>query len=260
MRFAHLSDMHLLERATAVAGRGLGVRFVSLGRRLDAEDRLEKARAAIAHARAVGAEHFLFTGDLTETGALGQFEVLAELLAECTLSGDDVTLLPGNHDAYATPTAWRDAIEGPLRPWARNAAADPGKVVELAGAFVLPVDATFHQPVTRSAARFTDEIESALAARLTDPLLAKSRVVVAIHHPPHPRPGPWHWVDGLLGGKRLLALIENAPNVIVAHGHLHKPIDRAHGASRVVGAAATVDGAMPEVFGEATERARELVA
>jgi 3',5'-cyclic AMP phosphodiesterase CpdA len=262
MRFAHLSDMHLLERAERIRGRrSLDVRFVSLGRRLDAEDRLAKARAAIAHARAAGAEHFLFTGDLTETGALGQFEVLAELLAECKLRSDEVTLLPGNHDAYASENAWSEALDGPLRPWAKNAASEPGKIVELADAFVLPVDATFHQPVTRSAARLTEELESAIAARLGDPLVVRSRVVVAIHHPPHPRPGPWHWVDGLLGGKRLLALVENAPNVIVAHGHLHQSIDRVHGAARVLGAAATVDGAMPEVFGDArSDQARTRVA
>ena len=100
MRFAHLSDMHLLERTDR---RRFDVRFVSLGRRLDAADRLAKARAAIEHARAAGADHLLFTGDLTETGTLAQFEVLAELLADCNLRDDEVTLLPGNHDAYTSP-------------------------------------------------------------------------------------------------------------------------------------------------------------
>jgi 3',5'-cyclic AMP phosphodiesterase CpdA len=245
--------MHLLERATRQTRR-LDVRFVSLGRRLDAEDRLAKARAAIGHARANGAEHFLFTGDLTETGTLAQFEVLAELLAECNLRADDVTLLPGNHDAYTSPTAWSDALEGPLGPWARNAAGEPGKIVELDGAFVLPVDATFHQPITRSAGRFCEDIESALAARLADPMIARAPVILALHHPPHPRPGPWHWIDGLLGGKRLLALVEHAANVVVAHGHLHKAVSRMHGLARIAGAAATVDGAMPVIFGASETR------
>ncbi len=256
MRIAHLSDLHLLEPTER---QGFDVRFVSLGRRLDAEGRLDKARAAIAHARAEGAEHFLFTGDLTETGSPAQLEALAALLVECKLRPDEVTLVPGNHDAYTAPDAWRDALDGPLRAYARNAARDHGKVVDLGGAFVLPIDATFHQPVTRSAARFTEEIERALAERLADPALTKVPVIIAVHHPPHPRPGPWQWVDGLLGGKRLLALIERTENVLVAHGHLHKPQSRTHGAAKILGAAAIVDGAMPVVFGEAS-RSVTLVA
>jgi len=249
MRFAHLSDLHILEPAER---QGFDVRFVSLGRRLDAEGRLDKARGAIAHARAEGAEHFLFTGDLTETGSPTQFEALASLLAECNLRPDEVTLVPGNHDAYTSPDAWRDALEGPLGPYAKNAARELDKVVDLGDAFVLPIDATFHQPVTRSAARFTEELELALEARLADPALAKAPVVIAIHHPPHSRPGPWHWVDGLLGGKRLLAMIERAENVLVAHGHLHKAQARMHGAARILGAAAIVDGATSLVFGESS--------
>ncbi len=257
MLIAHLTDMHLLERTERHA---FDVRFVSLGRRLDAEDRLAKARRAIETARAAGAEHYVFTGDLTETGSMAQLEVLAELLFECRLHPDDVTLVPGNHDAYTTPGGWRDALSGPLQAFSRNAALEPGKVVDLGGAWLLPVDATFHQPVTRSAARFNDDIETALAARLADPALDSSPVVIAIHHPPHPRPGPWHWVDGLLGGKRLLSMIEPRENVTVLHGHLHKAVDRAHGFARVLGGAAVVDGSPATLHAIGASRAIERVA
>jgi 3',5'-cyclic AMP phosphodiesterase CpdA len=246
MRIAHLSDMHLLEPTERP---DFGARFVSLGRRLDAEGRLDKARAAVAHARANGAEHFLFTGDLTETGTPAQFEALAAFLDASDLRGDEVTLLPGNHDAYTGEHGWRDALEGPLRPWAK------GGVVDLGDTLILPIDATFHQPVTRSAARLTDELELALESRLEDPAFHRERVIIAIHHPPHPRPGPWHWVDGLLGCKRLLAMIEHRDNVTVMHGHLHRAQVREHGTSRVIGAAAIVDGALPELYGEARRRA-----
>lgn len=246
MRIAHLSDMHLLEPTER---HGFGARFVSLGRRLDAEGRLDKARAAIAHARAAGAEHYLFTGDLTETGTPAQLEALAALLAECNLRDDEVTLVPGNHDAYTSEHAWRDALEGPLRPWKKR------DVVELDDTIILPIDATFHQPITRSAARLTEDLERSLEARLADPALSRTNVIIAIHHPPHPRPGPWHWVDGLLGCKRLLAMIEERENVTVMHGHLHRAQTKEHGLSRVIGAAAIVDGALPEVYGEARRSA-----
>jgi len=45
-------------------------------------------------------------------------------------------------------------------------------------------------------------------------------------------------------------MIEHAPNVTVAHGHLHRHETRDHGVARVVGAAAVVDGAGPLFFGE----------
>jgi 3',5'-cyclic AMP phosphodiesterase CpdA len=256
MVVAQLTDLHLLERTERHA---LAARFVSLGRRLDAEDRLEKARSSILAAKAAGAQHFVFTGDLTETGTQAQFEVLAELLFACRLHPDDVTLLPGNHDAYTTPTGWRDALEGPLRAFARNAATEPGKVVAREGLWILPVDCTFHQPVTRSAGRFDAETEEALQARLDDPA-CPSAVLIAIHHPPQPRPGPWHWVDGLLGCKRLLAMIESRANVTVLHGHLHKQLDRMHGHARVMGAGAVVDGAAASLLDVGAPAAAAVVA
>jgi Icc protein len=247
MLIAHLSDLHILEPTERPR---FDVRFVSIGRRLDAKDRLEKMRTAITQARAAGAEHFLFTGDLTETGTPAQFEAFATMLDACGLRADEVTLVPGNHDAYTSTSGWRDALEGPLQRWARNAAREPGNVVDLGDTFILPIDVTFHQPVTRSAGRLEEEVESAIQTRLADPTLARGRIVIAVHHPPHPRPGPWQWVDGLLGGKRLLSMIEHAPNVTVAHGHLHRHESREHGLARVVGAAAVVDGAKPIFFGE----------
>ena len=249
MRIAHLSDLHILEAAERVR---FDVRLVSVGRRLDAQDRADKARRAIVVARANGAEHFLFTGDLTETGTAAQFEAFGKLLHDCGLRTDEVTLVPGNHDLYTSPKAWTDALEGPLRSWARNAAREPGKVVDLGETVIFPIDATFHQPVTRSAGRLNDELERALAARIADPWFVSRRVVVAIHHPPHPRPGPWHWVDGLLGGKRLLVMVERNENVIVAHGHLHRHEVREHGVATIVGAAAIVDGAAPLYVGART--------
>jgi len=252
MLVAHLSDLHILE--TAERPR-FDVRFVSLGRRLDARARIESARAAIAHARAHGAEHFLFTGDLTETGTVAQFEALARLLHDAGLEPDEVTLVPGNHDRYSAANGWVAALEGPLRTYSTNAAKEPGKVVDLGDTVILPVDATFHQPVTRSAGRLDVEVEEALATRIGDPHFAARRVLVAIHHPPHPRPGPWHWVDGLLGGKRLLAMAAGKSNVTIAHGHLHRHEVREHEGARVIGAAAVVDGALPLFMGARHELA-----
>ncbi len=257
MLIAHLSDLHLLEPAD---GRGLGVRFVSLGRPLDAEARMNKALRAVAAARSAGASHFVFSGDLTETGTAEQFEALARMLATARLAPHEVTLVPGNHDAYDGPDGWRRALEGPLQAFAAGAALDPAKIVEREGVCLLPVDATFHQPVTRSAGRFTPELAAGIERRLRDPALQNTPVVVVVHHPPHPRPGPWHWVDGLLGCGALLDAIAPHPNVTVMHGHLHRSVDLVHGLARVVGASAVVDGSSIALYDVATNRALDLVA
>lgn len=257
MRIAHLSDLHLLEPAQ---GRGLGVRFVSLGRPLDPGERFRKTLRAIDVARRAGAEHFVFSGDLTETGTAAQFEALAAALAEARLAPDEVTLVPGNHDAYDAPDGWRRALDGPLRAYAPGAALEPAKVVERRGVMVLPVDGTFYQPVTRSAGRMTRELAAAIEQRLRDPALRAAPVVVAIHHPPHRRPGPWHWVDGLLGCDALLSAIARRPNVTLMHGHLHRAVDRGHGLARVVGAGAVVDGARVAVHDVVSNRSLDLVA
>src|SRR6478672_8144755 len=78
LRIAHVSDVHVLETR---ASYGLDVRFLSFGRRLDAQARVRKLVAAIVRARACGAHHTVVTGDLTESGSDAQFEALAEALA-----------------------------------------------------------------------------------------------------------------------------------------------------------------------------------
>ena len=258
MVVAQLTDLPLLERTERHA---LAARFVSLGRRLDAEDRLEKARSSILAAKGPPAPSTSSSRVIsTETGTQAQFEVLAELLFACRLHPDDVTLLPGNHDAYTTPTGWRDALEGPLRAFARNAATEPGKVVAREGLWILPVDCTFHQPVTRSAGRFDAETEEALQARLDDPA-CPSAVLIAIHHPPQPRPGPWHWVDGLLGCKRLLAMIESprerhrAPRTSPQASSI-----ACTGMPDVMGAGAVVDGAAASLLDVGAPAAAAVVA
>jgi len=122
-RLAHLSDVHLLEPRSGVYG--LAVQFVSVHRRLDAEARIAKLKRALATAVACGASHVVVSGDLTETGEPAQFELFAEVLHDSGVRPEDVTLVPGNHDAYGGVSAWRRAVEGPLARSRRRARRSP---------------------------------------------------------------------------------------------------------------------------------------
>src|SRR5450432_2967909 len=185
-RIAHLSDAHILDPrpSRTRSGWSMRVRFLSIGRPLDAAGRRDKLRRSLETAQRVGAQHFVLSGDLTEIGAPGEYETLAEVLHDSGIAPDRMTLVPGNHDMYSSADASRWALEGPLAAFARTSAREPGKIVDIAGASLLPLDATFHQPVTRSAGWLPDEAIASIERRASDPTLARKPLVAIQHHPP----------------------------------------------------------------------------
>jgi 3',5'-cyclic AMP phosphodiesterase CpdA len=245
-RIAHLSDAHVLDPrpSRTRSGWSMRLRFLSFGRPLDALGRRKKLRGALEAARRSGAQHFVVSGDLTEIGAPGEFETLAEVLHDSKIEPERVTLVPGNHDLYSDPHAWRWALTGPLSAFARSSAEKPGKTVEIAGATLLPIDATLHQPVTRSAGRMAADALEAIEKRASDPMLSRRPLVLVQHHPPFVRATQaWDWVDGLVGARPLMALLETFRHLFVLHGHLHAVVNRAlgSGVDRILGATAVVD-------------------
>ncbi len=249
-RIAHLSDTHILEPrpASCRAGYGLDVRFVSLGRSLDAKARSRNLTRSLVVADRAGADHFVLSGDLTETGTEAQFEAFAHALDESKIAPERITLVPGNHDAYGSAEAWRRALEGPLAPYALTSALRPGHVVDRGSLVLLPVDVACHQPVTRSAGELTAAAADALERVLADPAFSARPVVIVQHHPPYSR-GPWQWIDGLRGWARLMALLDRLPHVHVLHGHLHRAVNAVvrFGRDRIFGAPAVVDETGPRV-------------
>jgi 3',5'-cyclic AMP phosphodiesterase CpdA len=177
-------------------------------------------------------------------GAPGEYETLAEILHDSSIPPDRMTLVPGNHDLYASAQAWRWALAGPLAAFERTSATKPGKTVELPGATLLPIDATFHQPVTRSAGVISSEALEAIEAHASDRGLSNRPLVAVQHHPPFVRETrAWHFIDGLAGAKNLMGLLERFRHLFVLHGHLHTMVNRAlgGGVARILGATAVVD-------------------
>jgi Icc protein len=245
-RIAHLSDAHILDPrpSRTRAGWSMQVRFLSFGRPLDAEGRRAKLERSLETARRVGANHFILSGDLTEYGSPGEYETVAEILHDSGIAPERFTLVPGNHDVYSSANAWKWALEGPLAAFARTSAGEPGKIVDVAGASLLPLDATFHQPVTRSAGCIPREAVEAIERRAADSSLSRSPLVVVQHHPPFLRANrAMHWLDGLIGAAQVMAALEAFRHLFVLHGHLHSIVDRAlgGGVARILGATAVVD-------------------
>src|SRR4051794_30177276 len=148
---AHLTDLHLVEADYAARPTGARARlsYLSFGRPLDPMGRRERVERALAEVKRANVDHVLITGDVTEDGHDEQFEILGELLIDSGLSPERVTLVPGNHDAYADGGSWQRAMQGPLGRFA--ATSTPGTPVELRDVTIVPVSTSFHQSCLRSA-------------------------------------------------------------------------------------------------------------
>jgi 3',5'-cyclic AMP phosphodiesterase CpdA len=200
---------------------------------------------ALAHSRSAGADRVVISGDLTEVGLRTEFEALGESLHESGFAPDCITLVPGNHDLYSSPEAWRWAIHGPLAAFsAASATETAGRIVECGNVRLLPVDATFHQPMMRSAGALSRETLDAIERRASDSGLADKPLIVVQHHPPFLRgTSVWRWIDGLAGARRMMAILRAFRHVFVMHGHLHTLVTRSIGGEepRILGATAVVE-------------------
>jgi len=251
---AQLTDLHLLEDNHA--DRPLGPRarlsLLSFGRRLDAAERRRRAASALAEARAESVDHLLITGDLTEDGELAQFEVLAELLADSRISPERITLVPGNHDAYADGGTYAAALAGPLRPYAATSAI--ATALRFRDVTIVPVSTAFHQSPLRSAGAIVGAELETLGQIAADPSLRGRPLVFAQHHPPGRHFVPlFHWIDGLVEHSALSALFERCPHLHVIHGHTHHKVNR----SLRQGEAARIFSAKAVVESESTLRLYE---
>ncbi|MFW6050267.1 MAG: metallophosphoesterase family protein [Myxococcota bacterium] len=248
-RIAQLTDLHLLEEGhdRRPADERVRLRFLSFGRRLDAGARRRRALTAIDRALRLGADHLLLTGDLTEDGSPAQFEVLAQVIEDSGIAPERVTLTPGNHDAYSSHTAFRRALEGPLRPFRRTSGA--AAAVDLGEAVVVPLSTAMHQPPTRSAGSLEPLGVAKLRAVAQAPSTRHKALVAALHHPPSPWVLPVvQWVDGLQNPQPLLELLATHDRLHAVHGHIHREVDRRVPGSerrRVFSAQAVVDGRIP---------------
>ena len=245
-RIAHVSDVHMLASrpSRSRAGYSMGVRFVSIGRPLDAQARARKFQLSLAAAKRSHADHIVVSGDLTEIGSPAEFEALAETLHDARIDPERITLVPGNHAAYTSMEAWKWALAGPLAAYASSAATVPGKVVDRGSVAFLPLDVTRSQPLTRSAGELTASAAEAVERRANDAAFRQRPLVGVAHHPPFAHAvGAWQWIDGLAGGARLMSLLASFTNLYALHGHLHYVVDKIVqlGRAHAFGAPAIVD-------------------
>jgi 3',5'-cyclic AMP phosphodiesterase CpdA len=246
---AHLSDPHIgpLPRprlAELASKRLLG--YLNWQRRRDIH-RAEALDAIVRDLRAARPDHIAVTGDLVNIALPGEFDRARRWL-ESLGAPADVSLVPGNHDAYVQAAALhRD------RHWAPYMTGEDGVTgfpyVRRRGAVALIGLST---AVTTSAFMATGQLGGPQIARaqaiLAECGAARLFRVVMIHHPPIAAPGSSRH-KRLVDAPALCDAIAEAGAELVIHGHHHvherATIPGPHGDVPVIGvpsASATAGG------------------
>jgi 3',5'-cyclic AMP phosphodiesterase CpdA len=219
---AHISDPHLAPDPGPRVGELIGKRALGhLNWRLRRarRHRPEALEALVEDLAAQAKDHTAVTGDLVVLSLAHEFQPALQFLRRLG-PPHDVTLVPGNHDAYVRATAGlhREA-------WAAYLAGDtPGAemfpFVRRRGPIAL-IGVSTARPTLPFLA--TGRVGKAQLARLAEILPALDREglfrVILIHHPPAGRRSP-HEI--LTDAPRFRALIRQHGAELILHGHDHK--------------------------------------
>jgi 3',5'-cyclic AMP phosphodiesterase CpdA len=217
---AHLSDPHLGPIPTPrlrelINKRGLGI--INWYRKRHRHHHTDVVAAIVADMKAQSPDHIAVTGDLVNVSLDIEFANAARWL-DTLGTPQDVTLVPGNHDAYI-----RRASGWAAQHWGEFMRGDDGAAfpfVRRRGPLAL-IGLTTSLPTGPFMA--TGRLGGEQLARLAEILIALAREpmfrVVLIHHPPIPNPR--HYMKRLIDGALLRALLAEHGAELVLHGHNH---------------------------------------
>lgn len=230
--FAHFSDPHLAPLPIPPPWALFNKRFFGLVSWYARKRTLHQTpvlAALIDDLKSAAPNHIVITGDLTNIALPAEFSRVRRWL-EAMGSPDQVSVIPGNHDAYV-PIAWKrsfsewasfmsgseagDGETPPLSeadfPYVRR--RGPVAFIGLNSAAPMPLFGTPAAGVLGE--RQLNKLRLALQ-RLGNESLFR---VVLIHHPPYPGVSPR---KGLRDAEALCGVLSEAGAEVVLHGHLHE--------------------------------------
>jgi 3',5'-cyclic AMP phosphodiesterase CpdA len=233
LTFAQLSDPHLSSpdgaRWRDLAGKRL-LGYLSWRRRRRAEHRVEVLEALRRDLLEVRPEHLVITGDLTQIALPDEFRQ-ARLWLESLGSPGQVTVVPGNHDAYV-PVPWAQGFsqwqpylvsDQPPRAGQDDSAETVFPSLRVRGpvAFIGLSSARPSAPLLATGRLGRGQLQrlEALLRQTRDRGLFR---VVLLHHPPVP--GEERWRKRLTDAEQLCAVIARQGAELVLHGHRHRAV------------------------------------
>lgn len=223
-RLAHLSDPHVGPLGRPRLSQLFGKRatgYANWRRGRSRSHDMATLSLLVADLRAQGAEHIACTGDLCNIGLPSEWAT-AHSFMEALGRPEDVSLVPGNHDAYV-----RGSLEGLLHTCGAYTSDDSGTRAHFPYlrrrgpvALIGLSSAIPTKPFVASGRLGPPQLaaaETLLRALATEP--GRPCRVVMIHHPPHP--------GGASPGRELkdaaafTAMIGRVGADLILHGHNH---------------------------------------
>jgi 3',5'-cyclic AMP phosphodiesterase CpdA len=249
MRLAHCSDLHLLSHDGARWLDLANKRWIGAMNLLSNRSRHYHVAAfddMIADLNALGIEHVLCTGDVTNLALRQEFAFARGKFDQLARGSRDITVIPGNHDAYVAEGvplfaemfgelatsdpgwAWTAADAGE-----RDDEPDPDDdalrwpIVRVRGELAIIGTSTSRQtPWFTAYGRLGAGQLARLRRALLDPRLAGKVRVVAIHHPPAGKRAESK-IRGLRDHAAFAAVIAEAGADLIVHGHEHRDMTEA---------------------------------
>jgi 3',5'-cyclic AMP phosphodiesterase CpdA len=249
MRLAHCSDLHLLSHDGARWLELANKRWIGAMNLLSNRSRHYHVAAfedMVTDLNTQGIDHVLCTGDVTNLALRREFEFARGKFDGLAHGKTNITVIPGNHDAYVA-----EGVGLFAEMFAPFAATDPGwawtatdradsdaatdlvegapkwPIVRLRDELALVGLSTSRQTPWFTAYGRVGEGQLARLRRvLSDPRLAGKFRLVAIHHPPAGRRARSR-IRGLRDHGAFAKVIADAGADLIVHGHEHRDMTEA---------------------------------
>ena len=240
-RLAHVTDPHFRSFDGAKVGEFIGKRAVGALNLLVYRRRKHKMdllTALNADLRAEAPDHVALTGDLSNVSLEAEWREALKWLEALGRSPDEVTVIPGNHDAYVPEVVERRAFEAMFaRYQTAGAGPEQGSAPPTAPPEPLPVDGYPFVRVRGPLAivsvnscvatrglgawgRIGGDQLARIEATLAAPDLRRRTRVVLMHHPPVRHKGVED--RNLRDREEFTAALGRAGTDLVLHGHDHE--------------------------------------
>jgi 3',5'-cyclic AMP phosphodiesterase CpdA len=222
---AHLSDPHLAPLPPPRLSDLIGKRvtgFVNWRRKRAAIHRPEVLARIVADLKAQAADHIAVTGDLVNLALPGEYGP-ARAWLDALGSPADVTLVPGNHDAYV-----RSGVTASQTHWSDFMCGDEGATIAHGFPFLrrrgplalIGVSTSVPSLPLLAIGRVGLDQLQRLESMLEDCGREGRYRVILIHHPPTSKRS--HYLKRLTDGPRLREVLARHGAELVIHGHNHR--------------------------------------
>ena len=227
-RLAHISDVHLgplppVHPASLMSKRMTGyINWHRHRKNPGASGRLDRL---VADLKSGKPDHIAVTGDLVNIGLPAEI-VNARLWLESLGGPNDVTVVPGNHDAYVRSSIdcymkeWLPFMRGDGKTGAQPAVATFPFLRRCGPVLLVAVSTAIATPLFMATGRIGQIQLQALAGHLRAARDGGLLPVVLMHHPPLPKTG-WRRSRRLLDATAFRAVIAAEGAGLVLHGHDH---------------------------------------